>query len=398
MTRRLIRLRLIQRWLVQHRRPRAATVTTAVKSLTPALGVVAGCGAFLLIAVGVQGRIVMPPSGGPAGPPGMSAAEIARDAGTFQQIILPDVLVVAPAGITGQQVTRLSRITGVRHVIAFDGAQIKAGNRPVNVIGVNPATFRSWVPLRTASNQAFWTALASGQFAASDSARRSLGLVIGDSYELTGSTSRALTFGAAASFGITGVDLLVNTRISRELGLVHRVAALISAPADRLSTLMARVSRVLGRSSKIVSLRQQPQQLPVSDVGSGQQPTTYLQLFQESAARYCPELSWTVLAAIGQIESNDGANVGPSPAGALGPMQFLPSTWAVWGIDGFGQTGPPDIMNPYDAVPSAARMLCADGAAAGSSGLASAIFAYNHADWYVAEVLALAREYAASYG
>ena len=48
-------------------------------------------------------------------------------------------------------------------------------------------------------------------------------------------------------------------------------------------------------------------------------------------------------------------------------MQFLPSTWAVWGIDGFGQTGPPDIMNPYDAVPSAARMLCADGAASGSA-------------------------------
>jgi hypothetical protein len=393
MTRRLIRPRLIQRWLVQHRGPRA----TAVKAMTPALGVVAGCSAFLLIAAGFQARTVIPPPGAPTGPAGMSAAEIARDAGTFQQIILPDLLVVAPAGITGQQLTRLSRITGVRHVIAFDGAQIKAGDRLVNVIGVNPATFRSWVPLRTASNQAFWTALASGQFAASDSARRSLGLVIGDSYELTGSTSQALTFGAAASFGITGVDLLVNTQTSRELGLVHRVAALISAPADRLATLIARVSRVLGRSSKIVSLRQQQQQLPVSDVGSGRQPTTYLQLFQESAARYCPELSWTVLAAIGQIESNDGTNVGPSPAGALGPMQFLPSTWAVWGIDGFGQTGPPDIMNPYDAVPSAARYLCAAGASQGSSGLASAIFAYNHADWYVTEVLALAEEYAKDY-
>jgi membrane-bound lytic murein transglycosylase B len=78
-------------------------------------------------------------------------------------------------------------------------------------------------------------------------------------------------------------------------------------------------------------------------------------------------------------------------------MQFLPSTWAIWGIDGFGQTGPPDIMNPYDAVPSAARMLCADGAAAGGSALSSAIFAYNHADWYVNEVLALAHQYARAY-
>ncbi len=126
-------------------------------------------------------------------------------------------------------------------------------------------------------------------------------------------------------------------------------------------------------------------------------PANYLQLFQESAARYCPGLSWTVLAAIGQIESADGQNIGPSTAGALGPMQFLPSTWATWGIDGFGDTGAPDIMNPFDAVPSAARLLCADGATSGGAGLRQAIFDYNHATWYVNEVLTLAAEYAREY-
>ena len=55
-------------------------------------------------------------------------------------------------------------------------------------------------------------------------------------------------------------------------------------------------------------------------------------------------------------------------------------------------------MNPMDAVPSAARLLCADGAGRGTqAGLRQAIFAYNHADWYVNEVLALAAEYAADY-
>jgi hypothetical protein len=389
--------RLIRHWLVQHSRPRAATAKTVMKSLTPALGVAAGCSALVLVGIGVQARILMPPSGGPGGPPGMTPAEIARDAGTFRQIILPDLLVVAPAGITDRELTRLAAIKGIRHMITFDGARIKAGTRAVNVIGVNPATFRSWVPLQTASNQAFWTALASGQFVASQAARTTLGLVSGDSYELTGSSTQVLTFGAAGQFGITGVDMLVNTRTSRELGLVQRVAALISAPGDKLETLIARVRRVLGTSAKIVSLRGQQEELPVSNASSGQQPATYLQLFQDSAASYCPQLSWTVLAAIGQIESADGTNDGPSTAGALGPMQFLPSTWAVWGIDGFGQTGPPDIMNPYDAVPSAARMLCADGASEGSSGLASAIFDYNHADWYVNEVLSLAEQYAQDY-
>jgi Transglycosylase SLT domain len=386
--------RLIRHWLVRHNGPRAATLR---KSLPPALGVVAGCSALVLVGIGFQARVLMPPSGGSAGAPGMSPAEIVRDAGKFRQIILPDLLVVAPAGITDQELALLGKIRGVRHMIAFDGAAIKAGSRQVNVVGVNPATFRSWVPLQTASNQAFWTALASGQFVASQAAQTRLGLVSGDSYELTGSSAQTLTFGAAGQFGITGVDLLVNTRTSRELGLVQRVAALISAPGDRLTTLTARVKRVLGTSARIVSLRGQQQQLPVSNVSSGQQPATYLQLFQESAARYCPELSWTVLAAIGQIESADGTNNGPSTAGALGPMQFLPSTWAVWGIDGFGETGPPDIMNPYDAVPSAARYLCAAGASQGSSGLSSAIFAYNHADWYVNEVLSLAEQYAQNY-
>jgi hypothetical protein len=367
--------------------------------MTLALRGVAGCSAFLVFAIGQQAWVPEPPPDGPGGVSAMSAAEVGRDAGAFRQIILPDLLIVAPTGLTGQHLAALSTITGVRNMIAFDGAQIKAGNRPVNVIGVNPATFRSWVPLQTASHQAFWTALARREFVASLAARSRLGLRRGDSYQLTGRTRQTVTFGAAASPGITGVDLLVNTQTSRQLGLVHRVAALISAPGDSLVTLIAKVRTVLGPSGTIVSLRQQrQQQLPVAKVSPSQLPMTYLQLFQESAAQYCPGLSWTVLAAIGQIESGDGANNGPSRSGALGPMQFLPSTWAIWGIDGFGQSGPPDIMNPYDAVPSAARLLCADGATAGGSALSSAIFGYNHADWYVNEVLALAREYAADYG
>ena len=74
-------------------------------------------------------------------------------------------------------------------------------------------------------------------------------------------------------------------------------------------------------------------------------------------------------------------------------MQFLPSTWQVWGIDGFGRPGAPDIMNPLDAVPARPR-CCAPTARPGRRGAAGAIFAYNHADWYVNEVLAIAREYA----
>ncbi len=378
--------RLIRQRLIRPKGSAAASGSLMLRGM-------AGCSALVLIGVGAYAGIVRPASG--SGGATAAAAAPGNAATSFRQIILPDLLIVSPAGLSNQQLTSLGKITGVRNMIAFDGAEIKAGRQPVSVIGVNPAQFRSWVPLQTASDQPFWTALASGQFVASQAARASLGLRPGASYQLTGAATRTVRFGASAALGIGGVDLLVDTQVSGELGLVHRVAALISAPGARLAELTAKVKAVLGPSAKIVSLRQQ--QLPVTQPVSGQLPTSYLQLFQDSAARYCPGMSWTVLAAIGQIESADGTNVGPSPACALGPMQFLPSTWAIWGIDGFGQTGPPDIMNPYDAVASAARMLCADGAAAGGSALSAAIFDYNHAGWYVSEVLSLAAEYAQDY-
>jgi len=120
-------------------------------------------------------------------------------------------------------------------------------------------------------------------------------------------------------------------------------------------------------------------------------PATYRELYMLSAG-YCPGLSWKILAAIGQIESGHGRNVGPSSAGALGPMQFLPSTWASYGVDGDGD-GKADIMSAYDAVPAAALYLCRNGAGRGGQDLYNAIFNYNHADWYVREVLALAARY-----
>jgi hypothetical protein len=328
-------------------------------------------------------------------PSAAAATRQAAQAGSFRQIILPDLLIVAPSGLTADEIARLGKIRGVRNMITFDGAQITAGGQPVSVIGVNPATFRSWVPLGTASDQAFWTALASGDFVAAEAASKTLALKPGMSYQLAGASAQAVKFGMAARLNLAGVDLLVNQATSAQLGLVHMVAGLINAPGVSMPALTRKVARVIGPSGRIEQLR--GQQLPVSSVPAGTAPATYIELFKASAAQYCPGLSWTVLAAIGQIESADGANMGPSSAGALGPMQFLPSTWAQWGIDAFGQTGTPDVMNPYDAVPAAARMLCADGAAAGGRSLYNAIFDYNHADWYVNEVLALAREYAANY-
>lgn len=159
-----------------------------------------------------------------------------------------------------------------------------------------------------------------------------------------------------------------------------------------------------GRSSTL------PSAVAVADIPAG-----YLALYQRAALRW--QLDWAVLAAIGKIECDHGRLVeaGCNPpgtvnsAGATGPMQFLGSTWragtpplalpaigapTVQVADGYATDGDgdglADVWNPADAIAAAGRYLRANGAPADYR---RAIFAYNHADWYVDAVLAKADEY-----
>jgi hypothetical protein len=334
--------------------------------------------------------------GPPRGPEPAPAPASVHTTAAFHHIVLPDLAVIEPTGVSATDMSRIAKAHGVRQVLPLDGAKIYLGSTQVSVIGVNAQLYRSWTPLSTASNERLWNGLAAGGFMASPQARQLLRLHKGSSYPVTGASTVDLPYVGDAPLGINGIDMVVGAKVSARLGLVHHVAVFISAPGLSIAKLKREVRAVVGYGPTLTTLRvQSPATQPVQ-VNTHQRPTTYLQLFQESAALYCPGLPWTVLAAIGQIESADGQNNGPSSAGALGPMQFMPSTWARWGTTAtaFGQTGPPDINNPYDAVASAARYLCAAGGAT-AAGLSGAIFAYNHADWYVAEVLSLARAYAA---
>jgi soluble lytic murein transglycosylase-like protein len=127
---------------------------------------------------------------------------------------------------------------------------------------------------------------------------------------------------------------------------------------------------------------------PPSGAAQNDVPATLLALYQAAGDAY--DVPWTVLAAINKIETDFGRNLGPSPAGALGWMQFLAATWARYGIDADGD-GHADPNDPADAIYTAAAYLTAAGAA---RDLRGAIYAYNHSDRYVENVLAFARRYA----
>ncbi|HEU4735483.1 MAG TPA: lytic transglycosylase domain-containing protein, partial [Solirubrobacterales bacterium] len=116
-------------------------------------------------------------------------------------------------------------------------------------------------------------------------------------------------------------------------------------------------------------------------------PPFLLPIYQACGTEY--GIPWEVLASINKIESGFGTNMGPSSAGAIGWMQFLPSSWEAFGVDANGD-GRKDPYNPVDAICSAAHYLKLGG---GSDDLYNAIFSYNHADWYVQEVLGYARAY-----
>lgn len=124
-------------------------------------------------------------------------------------------------------------------------------------------------------------------------------------------------------------------------------------------------------------------------------PPAYLHLYQAAATRY--GLDWALLAGIGRVECDHGRDPDPScsregsvnSAGAGGPMQFLASTWQSYGVDGDGD-GRADRWDPADAIYSAANYLRASGAPRDSR---RAIFAYDHASWYVSDVERWAERY-----
>jgi len=142
--------------------------------------------------------------------------------------------------------------------------------------------------------------------------------------------------------------------------------------------------------------------VPARQAARADIPAGYLKLYQRAASR-CPGLSWTVLAAIGKVESDHGrarlpgVRSGWNRAGAAGPMQFgigvgrAGNAWARYGDD-HDHDGRRSVYDPGDAIPAAADYLCAHGA---RRDLGAALYAYNPSWSYVARVNAVARRYAA---
>ena len=183
---------------------------------------------------------------------------------------------------------------------------------------------------------------------------------------------------------------------SKAMAIVAAAAAVTAFPL--LIIVLATASfgapaQVADSSAGTAGLGQTPSALARASI-----PADYLTWYI-GAAQTCQGLPWAVLAGIGKVESDHGqsdlpgVHAGANAAGAEGPMQFLPATFGEFAVDA-DPAQPVSPYDPADAIYTAARMLCADGARGGSpSGINQAIFAYNHAGWYVTEVLSWAARY-----
>ena len=171
------------------------------------------------------------------------------------------------------------------------------------------------------------------------------------------------------------------------LGAVLALALSSTAAADNFRVLRPNGS---GDASS-VSFASSAGVIPFTQTQSGPMSFAALRsIWQAAGSTY--GIPWEVLAAINKVETGFGRNLGPSSAGAIGWMQFMPSTWARWGLDANGD-GVADPANPTDAIFSAARYLAACG---GQTDIAGAVNCYNHSSRYVTEVLALAALYSRS--
>ena len=188
---------------------------------------------------------------------------------------------------------------------------------------------------------------------------------------------------------MTALALLARSRTGRRLlgAAVTAVLLLAAGLVLFVATLMGGLSPAAACGTG-VGAPHAPSRAALADI-----PGNYLRWIRQAGARY--GLDWAVIAAIYSIETDfgryhaPGVRSGENFAGAGGPGQFLSATWQAYGVDGDGD-GVKDRYNPADAIPATANLLRRSGAPADYR---RAIFAYNHASWYVDDVLARAARY-----
>ncbi len=169
--------------------------------------------------------------------------------------LLPaDVLVISPASLSEAVLKRLRKLSGVVAAVPVDAGRIKVNGVFVNVLGVNPTTFRPFAARPTAGSATLWSNIAAGGMAISYTMGRQDKLSLRKPVEAAGAKTLKLPVAGFGTVGIGGVDAVVSSGVAKSLGLPADNAVIISAPKARLDLLMKRIDKVAPAHSAVAAL------------------------------------------------------------------------------------------------------------------------------------------------
>jgi peptidoglycan DL-endopeptidase CwlO len=169
--------------------------------------------------------------------------------------LLPaDVLVVGAAGLPAALASRLRRLPGVLAAVPVDAGRVKVNGVYVNVLGVDPTTFRPFAAKPTAGSTTLWDNVAAGGMAISYTMGKGDRLSLAKPVLASGAHKLSLPVAGFGTVGIAGVDAVVSDAVARSLGLASHNAIVISAPTARLDVLMRKIRKLAPANASTAAL------------------------------------------------------------------------------------------------------------------------------------------------
>ena len=187
--------------------------------------------------------------------PAVSAtAQVAAQVQPLGQLRPADVLVVAPTSLRPSVTAAIARLPGVTAAQGLDAATISVNGRFIQMLGVDPGSFRAFAAGPTARSNALWSSVAAGDVALSYTMGKLDKLALGDRVTVAGRTQQKLRVGAFGTVGIAGADAVVSDAVARSLGIPAGNAVVVSAPGTSLTLLAARIKAILPRGAGVAQL------------------------------------------------------------------------------------------------------------------------------------------------
>ncbi|XVQ08023.1 hypothetical protein ACQP1W_36425 [Spirillospora sp. CA-255316] len=167
----------------------------------------------------------------------------------------PHLLVAGTGTLPPDAVERARRLKGVAGVTVVDAARAQVAGRRVGLLGVDPSSFRAFVPAQSAESDQLWQTIATGGLAVSFAMSQDGSLPLGGVVK-AGRSDRPgqVRVGAYAAMGIGDVDAVVSRSQARALGMPQGNALVVSAPKTDAKALSRKLKRILPRGTRIAQL------------------------------------------------------------------------------------------------------------------------------------------------